>query len=155
LDALLPLIGPWLQCHLAAIETVPLQHQLSSHDQKSQAFADFPLPRVERQIVKFLDLSAAHANGVVMIRAVVQLVHNLGRVQRSAPQYLCVNKLLEHTVDAPEADVELLVGDVPANILGSEMPLLLIAEKRQHSHSRHSRPQPDTSQFLDNVDRHF
>jgi hypothetical protein len=90
-----------------------------------------------------------------MVRAVIQLVHNLGRVQRPAPQYLCVNKLLEHAIDAPETDVELLVGDLPANIFGSEMPLLFIEEKRQHFHSRHGRPQADPTQFLGNVDRHF
>jgi hypothetical protein len=95
--------------------------------------------------VKFLNLPAAHAYGVVMVRTVVQLVHNLGRVQRAASQYLCVNKLLEHTIDAPEADVELLIGDVSADIVSSEMPLLFIAKKRQHFHSRHGRPQSDAS----------
>jgi len=64
-----------------------------------------------------------------MIRAVFNSYTILVECNVPLRSIFASTKLLEHAIDAPEADVELLVGDVPANILSSEMPLLLIAEK--------------------------
>ena len=105
-------------------------------DLESEARRDLVLAPLDAAVHELLDLSAVHADDVVVVLALVQLEDRRAALEMMALDEFCGLELRQHAIHGREADVFALVHQRAVDVFGRQVTTVVAGEDLEDLHAR-------------------
>ena len=108
-------------------------------DLETTVFRDFFLPLLDLRINELFDMTALHADEVVMMSALIELEHGLAALKVVTDQQASLLKLGENAIDGREPRFGAVLREQPIDVLGRKMSHRAVFEKLENAQARKRR----------------
>ena len=108
-------------------------------DLEAAVFGYFFLPLLDLRVDELFDMTALHADEMIMMSALIELEHGFAALKVMTDQQARLLKLGENAVDRCEPCFGALPREQPVNLLGREVPYRAVFEQLQNAQARKRR----------------